>query len=893
VQSTYPGNLTFLCRPGKKVDASCTLHGEIEEGAIQSRKLEIAAEDLTCQFAYCFEENTLDFYEGEGTLILGSGSTAERYQITPSVVCFTDLKKNLLTFDLHLDEGETECLHLAGEGYSTNSAGFILSVDAAHSHIDQEPLTYAQLCLNDCFGIDLFELEMTLPLPRLLVNLRRTAKTGCLAVSDQQLDRWIHSEASGRVAVDLHYDVEEDLFVFNAEGQELTFDTHKINEGVLIGKKQKSCWTIEQLRLDQFSLSADVEVIDSQWKIGFLGFRLEECILAGFSGVYDTSNHIFDGEINLLEVEIEKVNEWKPLLTSHNIKGSLRGSGSLFLDLGDFSTWGRWKSRFQADLKNMQVAGMPLSDTIGASISVISDEEIVIENIHTALLDAENRSEQAAINLEKLRVDFTARTLNIENMAFAIVAPNLGWIADSIQQRFKEEKLTAIVRNLKDTDTVQGKLDCQVTADDFSVRISLDEDDYSYQGKTHHLSEFSCLFTPQSLSLSSQYQLHDHNFWLAIKTTDPSMQKGILLFADEDPFHVNTEQMLTVSWIYDALKEEFVVSEAAGSFSGFQVALEQADEKQEQCQLFDGIVSVDFQKASFLFSEAVAKQIATWKIGAGYCFEGRWTFPKQDWLSFSFNGDLHSEKIEVGEATLGPVLATVSYSPKATKIKDLLIDDLAAHVQVKMLMIDENEEGEWVLLLPKVLITDLHPSLLQKKGMRKRGLCRNFVVQELLLENIEGYLPYKKSFVGSGHLHFINPSKANKHNTLFSIPGDLLARLGLRLDLLNPVVGKVNYQLRDGKVYITSLEDVFSHGRASRFYLARGGSPSYVDFDGNVNLKVRMKQYNLIFKIAEIFTVTVQGTLQKPNYSLQKQPEMFAEEESFEQMMAPCPGGLL
>ena len=38
-------------------------------------------------------------------------------------------------------------------------------------------------------------------------------------------------------------------------------------------------------------------------------------------------------------------------------------------------------------------------------------------------------------------------------------------------------------------------------------------------------------------------------------------------------------------------------------------------------------------------------------------------------------------------------------------------------------------------------------------------------------------------------------------------------------------------------------------------------------------MQVRMKQYNLLFKLAELFTVTVQGTLKEPTYTLQKQPK--------------------
>jgi hypothetical protein len=41
--------------------------------------------------------------------------------------------------------------------------------------------------------------------------------------------------------------------------------------------------------------------------------------------------------------------------------------------------------------------------------------------------------------------------------------------------------------------------------------------------------------------------------------------------------------------------------------------------------------------------------------------------------------------------------------------------------------------------------------------------------------------------------------------------------------------------------------------------------------EGNLSLQIRMKQYNLIFKIAELLTVSVKGHFNKPEFKLQKQ----------------------
>jgi len=113
--------------------------------------------------------------------------------------------------------------------------------------------------------------------------------------------------------------------------------------------------------------------------------------------------------------------------------------------------------------------------------------------------------------------------------------------------------------------------------------------------------------------------------------------------------------------------------------------------------------------------------------------------------------------------------------------------------------------------------------------------------------------------------------RKNVFHPLFAIPGEIILRLGLDPNVLNPVTGTIYFNLQGDKFYMTKFKDVYSEGRGSKFYLAGGPNPSWMDFEGNLSMQVRMKQYNLIFKIAELFTVSVEGNIKKPRYNLQKQ----------------------
>lgn len=148
---------------------------------------------------------------------------------------------------------------------------------------------------------------------------------------------------------------------------------------------------------------------------------------------------------------------------------------------------------------------------------------------------------------------------------------------------------------------------------------------------------------------------------------------------------------------------------------------------------------------------------------------------------------------------------------------------------------------------------------------------RSLILKRIDFYELTGDIGHPETWQARGNLHFMNPSRKNPLHTLFAIPAEIILRLGLDPHVLNPVTGMIYFNLQNERFYLTRFKDVYSEGRGSKFYLAQGEEPSWMDFDGNLSVNIRMKQYNLIFKIAELFTVSVQGNIRKPHYSLQKQ----------------------
>lgn len=176
----------------------------------------------------------------------------------------------------------------------------------------------------------------------------------------------------------------------------------------------------------------------------------------------------------------------------------------------------------------------------------------------------------------------------------------------------------------------------------------------------------------------------------------------------------------------------------------------------------------------------------------------------------------------------------------------------------------------WHFTLSHLSLQDFRLSRLSSEWTRRsrgdRPLFRSLCVPNFELKQASGDLFNPHSYKGKGSLRFTNYSKRTIITNLMMLPVEISARIGLDLTSFIPVNGTVNYQIRDGKIEILEFVDMYSDAKRSRFYLAEN-SPAYINLEnGMVSLNVKMKQYNLLLKLAELFTISVNGPCLHPSY---------------------------
>ena len=176
---------------------------------------------------------------------------------------------------------------------------------------------------------------------------------------------------------------------------------------------------------------------------------------------------------------------------------------------------------------------------------------------------------------------------------------------------------------------------------------------------------------------------------------------------------------------------------------------------------------------------------------------------------------------------------------------------------------------DWFFSMPNLSIKNFRPHLLKNVNDSNTSKFKTLIIRRTEMESISGKLDNLSTWRMKGFLHFLNPSRKDFFHPIFIFPVEIFSNLGLAPQTLNPVTGIIYYDLQDNKFYLNKFKDVYSEGRGSKFYLATG-SPSWIDINGNLSIQIRMKQNNLMFKLAELFTVSIEGNIRKPKYSLKK-----------------------
>lgn len=858
------------------------LEGSLSEGSIDCPNAHIALQDLSLDFAYNQAAEMLEFSNIQGALLLGKSDHIEEYSFNGDRVHFLNYAQGLAEFDIWVSDKKRDLIRLAGqtklwEG-KANFIEFILDHKLSH-FVDTHPSAF-QLVLKDWSEVNFLHLQLDFQLNTLLSDLQRFSKTGLLFLSRHALQGLnALKTVQGNFNVDFQYDNESSFLNYKASATNFAWGKRKFNKCLLNGKKKDNQWQIDQLQLDELSIAANLTQLKDSWKTDFLGIRYGKSFLIGLEG--DISSHMdFDGKINLFEINLSELQELpfsQKILNECSLKGLLRGNGEIHFAVSDQLPKYHLEARLKTNAHAFELKGVHFQDFENVDLHYSSQQGLSLKNIQSSIKNPLDGSLKASLQLDNIDYDFIDHEILLNRLQFHIPAQNITWINNLVHQNFPNI-LTPSLKTLTDSikpsyqndpsnAVLEGVFSLALSPRKHVLSLSLSELVCKLFNRNCKIKNFILKNDLLEFKVQADCTLDQSQFPLTMRSKSWELNSGELVIGENYP-------SLVIAW-QKLADQRISIESIQGSLKGISANLRASQNKQISNDVvsLQGSVCIDPQQVSSLpLSDDIQNLLAKWNVKGKYTLIGDWQFNQKSSDQIAFLGTLTGQTCSF---TVGPkkfhaekLSTEVAYTDEKVQLQNFEIIDPIASIKATSIDLQKNSANFWSIAIPSLKMLQFSPALIWPELANS-----NLVVRDFELNDFKGNLSNLQSYQGEGRLSFINPTAKNSLVDLFSLPLAVVSEVSsYNLDIasLGPTSGKILYHLNDGKIYFDRFKDFYSHDRLSKFYISSSNDPSTLDWNGNLNLHIKMKQYNLVFKLAELFTMHVGGNLNAPTYTLHK-----------------------
>lgn len=824
--------------------------------------LPLHIQDLGLRVAYDHKKNFLQIKDLEGTLLVGENSNQlHEYLLHSDLIHFSNYIQQTATFDITLEEAQEPVLRLAGKSSLAEDGLIHIVCDAKKTGLGKIHPYSLTLSLRDWNRVEALDLRFGCRLSQLVREMHNWQEWPYMPRDLLDHASWL-TAVGGQVEGFLRFDGPEALFAFGMEGNHIQVGESLFNKVHFTGYEKNGRWSIEQFNLDDLQLSAEFAKEHETWQLFLLGLRWKSDLLLGIKGSYNTSDKNLDGRLDLLHANLAPLSQLPflgPLLTNWSVQGEVKGTVNT-----QWTPQQAWE--LQADLQgnNLTIASLSLGPSASIKGCLTSKKGWKIEKGSLQLPGA-------SLTVDKLF--WTEETPHFSSLKFAIAHDQLSSIGNWITALIpSSQKAIDQIINLKTSDSLIGTCDYNQKG----FQLSLADDTYQIFGQPRPLSQCTLLYAEEECTLSTLCTVYQCPLWISARMDLTTSDRGALLVADPED---TVSPALHIDWKLHP-DHGLILERLEGTVHGLTLHLLQ-DTRQDpnaHTHYLSGTAVFDGNKVQALCPQELAKLLSTLKIGSGYLLRGNFSIGKELLTNgdrpFAFDGFLDGVDVVLYDYRLQRATAQVTCASTFAELTDIRLLDSAGSLYIPKLSATAASDS-WYLHVPLCMVQELRPSYL-RQAFGEIGPKKSLVITQCAIQDITGPLSEPDKIQGHGMLQFLNPQRKHLQNTIFAIPAEILTRIGLNLSVLTPVTGTIHFEIADEKFFLTKFKDVYSNDKISKFYLAPGSS--FVDFEGNLDVHVRFKQSTLLLKLAELFTVTVKGTLEKPTYALQRQKYLMQQE---------------
>lgn len=844
------------------------LQGTLTEVGIKLSDYNASIHDLSAHFEYDHLAKTFELSDIQSTMVFENKEAFEEYALVGDHIKFKDVTLSECDFDLWLGDKNRDILRVVGRTQAIEDSKIECLLDQELSHFGDVHPDHFQFIVKDLSTVDFLHMEFEFKLATMLKDIQRLSRTGLLHISEPLLKELnALKTAEGDFKVDIQYENQKALLTYLISSQNCQVEKYAFKECLLEGKKKGSQWTIEQLKLDDISLAADFTHEDDVYIINFLGMRSGQSLLVGLEGNYIPHSNRLNAKINLLEINLEYLNEWSALtnfVKQYQPQGELRSVGKLLVD------WSKQGIHVDANLttslKQWELNGMTFEDASNFSVNISSDQNITVNHFKSGIKERPQESVRANFEIDNLDYKLSSHELFCDVFKFHIPSQQIVWTMQQLQKAFPDyikPGMLDVISKVKSGQSLLGSVTFKAASKHLSGQISLPPSQYNLLGYELPLQNVTIEFNPFEVCAKTSYLFEGMPLWFSTKIQSSEHTSGTILFSFQEPQTYVSNDAISLAWKLDSANQ-LSIYKISGSSSGVKTNLDVLTNESQETSLIGEL--------EFDFSSNKISQI--WGVDGKFSMSGKWLLlPKGDLSNrIHFAGKMVGSECMVQEYQCESLSLDVEGVLNRLSLKNVKVSDPAGILVAKSILLTNDAKNRWRLAIPELQMTDFYPSLLRRKNKEQVFSDSSFAIRKLELENLSGNLFEPSSFTAKGEALCVNPPRDDKLNDIWKIPTDALENVGANLAVLTPVTGTVEFQLEDSKVYLMKLKDVYSAGRLSKFYLPKKAvESSYIDFKGNLFMQFRIKQTSLLYKFAELFTVTVKGTVWNPSYSILKQ----------------------
>ena len=648
------------------------------------------------------------------------------------------------------------------------------------------------------------------------------------------------------------------------QAKELNFRDHKIHEFFLKGKKERD-WNFEKVLIDDVEAHFSLGKENGEWNIPSLHIRYPDAFSLDTS--LSLSDELsLDVHINRIEMDLDA---WKSPYRQNfpqplqECKGVILGKGNFKMQLQDPGN--TWEIDLRLDPAVLSIGRLGLHQNCPMELHFSSKEDFNIKGLKIEFHHPDMDLSHFHVNVRNL---FFSHQRNLWCFDSSFHLPSSFFsIFESAARKTEIDHVIPLLHWLQNKLEWNRELDfsalLECSYDFHAFRLMIPEIDFL--SPKHHLEEIVFQYERKESHLSFDYELRNTKFRISTGIDLDDEITGNLLVADEWPAKVKP---LIVSWHFSG-EEGFKITTIQGTACGLDAYFHEELEPLSTAMELVGTVKIDVSKLSRFLPLETALFFHELEMGKGYELRGKLTL---DGEHSSFQGILGGKQFELFGFQMKTLLSRVQWTKNKIEITDLKASDSAGIMKIDRILIEKNQ-GRWELFIPSFRMTEFRPSLLVTADGKQEEI-KPLVIRELSFAKFQGWLDDINTFTGIGYLHFINSFK--RGHTVFDLPADFFGRIiGLDLELLTPVTGTLEYEVRDGKCYLTQMKETYSEGKRSKFFLVDGEERPYIDFEGNLDINIQMKQY-VLFKITEAYILSIKGNLGKPQVSLERKKSLFS-----------------